>query len=132
MKNNLPVFGIIMALLIVFRCLTEKSAYLTKTVAIINLVALLIVVFSITIQIKERLVEKIEQSGIPQEISRREKRVVQKRIDCITYIPFCIVAVTYVIFWSSGMFNDIISIVALCLSLSDTYIIEMVVSNYKL
>lgn len=132
MKNNLPVFGIIMALLIVFRCLTEKSVYLTETIAIINLVALLIVVFSITFQIKKELVEKIEQFGIPQEISRREKTAVRKRIDCITYIPFGIIAVIYVVFWASGMFNDIISIIALCLSLSDTYIVKTVVSNYKL
>lgn len=132
MKNNLPVFGIVTALLIVFRCLTEKSPYLTETIAIINLVALLIVIFSITIQIKKELTGKIKQLGVPQEITLREIGDVRKRIDIFTYVPLGVFSVIYVALFASTLVNDIISIIALCLSLSDAYIVKTVVNSYKL
>lgn len=132
MKNNLPVFGIVTALLIVFRCLTEKSPYLIETIAIINLVALLIVIFSITIQIKKELTGKIKQLGVPQEITLREIGDVRKRIDIFTYVPLGVFSVIYVALFASTLVNDIISIIALCLSLSDAYIVKTVVNSYKL
>ena len=48
MKNNLPVFGIITVILVVFRILLNNNPQLVFVVASINLVALLIVVFAIT------------------------------------------------------------------------------------
>ncbi len=132
MKSNLPIFGIITALLIIFRCLIEQSEHLLKAIAIINLVALLIVVLSITVQIKKELIEKIYRLNVPQDISAREIKNMQRTIDLFVYIPLGIACIIYLIVFTSSLRNDIISIVALCLSLSDTYIINAIVSIYKL
>lgn len=132
MKNNFPIFGIIVALLIIFRWLIADSEYLVQAIAIINLLAFLIVILSITIQIKKALVEKIRKSNVPQDISFREIKTVQKTIDWFTYAPLVPACIVYFIAFASPFGNDIISIVALCLSLSDTYIINTIVSIYKL
>lgn len=121
-----------MALLIIFRCLTEKSTHLVEFIAIINLIALLIVIYSILVQIKEGLVKRIEAFQIPNAIALREKNSISKRLDFIVYIPFGLLSILYVIFFPSALLNDIITIVALCLSVSDEYIVEAVTNNYKL
>lgn len=121
-----------MALLIIFRCLTEKSTHLVEFIAIINLIALLIVIYSILVQIKEGLVKRIEAFQIPNAIALREKNSVSKRLDFIVYIPFGLFSILYVIFFPSALLNDIITIVALCLSVSDEYIVEAVTNNHKL
>lgn len=132
MKNKLSILGILMALLIIFRCLTEKSTHLVEFIAIINLIALLIVIYSILVQIKEGLVKRIEAFQIPNAIALREKNSISKRLDFIVYIPFGLLSILYVIFFPSALLNDIITIVALCLSVSDEYIVEAVTNNYKL
>lgn len=132
MKNKLPILGILMALLIIFRCLTEKSTHLVEFIAIINLIALLIVIYSILVQIKEGLVKRIEAFQIPNAIALREKNSVSKRLDFIVYIPFGLFSILYVIFFPSALLNYIITIVALCLSVSDEYIVEAVTNNHKL
>lgn len=58
MKNNLPVFGIITVILVVFRILLNNNPQLVFVVASINLVALLIVVFAITNRAKTTIAEK--------------------------------------------------------------------------
>ena len=74
MKNNLPVFGIITVILVVFRILLNNNPQLVFVVASINLVALLIVVFAITNRAKTTIAEKITQSGVPKDIEIREKK----------------------------------------------------------
>lgn len=126
MKNNLPVFGIITVILVVFRILLNNNPQLVFVVASINLVALLIVVFAITNRAKTTIAEKITQSGIPKDIEIREKKHFRRCIDCWTYIPLAIIYISYLFCFSSELGNDIISIVALGLSLSDSFIANAV------
>ena len=131
MKNNLPVFGIITAILLVFRILLNNNQQLVLVISSINLAALLIVVFSITVQIKTKISNKIIQSGVPQDIIKREKKQVCRAVDCYTYIPLAIVYIIYLFFFSCELGNDIISIFALGLSLSDTFISDVVANLYR-
>ena len=126
MKNNLPVFGIITVILVVFRILLNNNPQLVFVVASINLVALLIVVFAITNRAKTTIAEKITQSGVPKDIEIREKKHFRRCIYCWTYIPLTIIYISYLFCFSSELGNDIISIVALGLSLSDSFIANAV------
>lgn len=126
MKNNLPVFGIITVILVVFRILLNNNPQLVFVVASINLVALLIVVFAITNRTKTTIAEKITQYGVPKDIEIREKKLFRRCIDCWTYIPLAIIYISYLFCFSSELGNDIISIVALGLSLSDSFIANAV------
>lgn len=58
MKNNLPVFGIITVILVVFRILLNNNPQLVFVVASINLVALLIVVFVLPTEQKQQSLKK--------------------------------------------------------------------------
>lgn len=126
MKNNLPVFGIVTVILVVFRVLLNNNSQLVFVVASINLVALLVVVFAITNQAKEKITEKITLSGVPKDIRIREKKRLCRCVDCWTYIPLTIIYIGYLFCFSSELGNDIISIVALGLSLSDSFIADAV------
>ena len=101
MKNNLPVFGIITVILVVFRILLNSNPQLVFVVASINLVALLIVVFAITNRAKTTIAEKITQSGVPKDIEIREKKHFRRCIDCWTYIPLAIIYISYLFCFSS-------------------------------
>lgn len=125
MKNNIPLFGIIIAILIVFRVLLNNNPQLIFVVASINLIALLIVVFSITVQIKTKITYIIEQSGIPEDIATREKTQICRIVDGL-YIPLAIIYIVYLVSFCSELGNDIISILALGLSLTDSFIADAV------
>lgn len=58
MKNNLPVFGIITVILVVFRILLNSNPQLVFVVASINLVALLIVVLLLPTEQKQQSLKK--------------------------------------------------------------------------
>ncbi len=126
MKNNISVFGVIIAILIVIRVLLNKNPQIVFVVALINLIALLIVVFSITVQIKTIITDKIMQSKVPEDIVKREKRQNYKKVDFCIYIPLLIIYIVYLIYFCSELGNDIISILALGLSLMDSFIADAV------
>lgn len=128
MKNNIPVFGIITVILIVFRILLNNNSQLILVVASINLVALLVVVFSITVQTKDKITEKITQSGVPKDIRKREKKHLFRSVDCWTYIPLTIFYIDYLVYFCSELGNDIMAIIALGLSLSDSLIADAIAS----
>ena len=129
--NKFPIYGIITALLIVFRCILNNNPQLVIVVAVINLIALLIVVFDVTSKIKTGFSSRIQQTGVPDDIVTREAKRIKKRIDCIVYIPLLVVYIVYPIFWVSNLGNDVITIIALCISLSDSYIVDTIVDSYK-
>jgi len=126
MKNKLPVFGIVTVILIVFRILLNNNSQLIFVVALINLIALLVVIFSISGQAQAKITERIEQSGVPKDIKMREKRIFCQTVDCWAYIPLTIFYIIYLVCLCSELGNDIISIVALGLSLSDSFIADTV------
>ena len=131
MKNNFPVFGILTLLLLLFRIILNKNAQLVYVVSVINLIALLIVVFSISKSIKAGVSTTIHNSGVPQEIIDREIKETFHKLDLLIYLPLAIIVLLYLVFLSSQLGNDIIAIVALGLSVSDSYIADIVINSYK-
>ena len=131
MKNKLPVFAFVTAILFVVRILFNSNSQLTLVIASINLVALLVVVFSILNQIMERISEIIKDSNVPLEVMNREKKDTYKRVFFRTFIPLLVFSILYLVFWCCELANDLISIVALGLSLSDADIAEVLAAQYK-
>lgn len=126
MKNNFPVIGVITVILVAFRILLNNNTQLVFVVASINLVALLVVVFAIINQAKEKITERVTGSGVPKDIRTREKKRLCRCVDHWTYIPLIIIYIGYLFYFSSELGNDIISIVTLGLSLSDSFIADAV------
>ena len=126
-----PFFGIITVILVVVRILLDSNHQLPLVIASMNLVALLMVVYSISKQITTQLLQKAFSSRVPRDIIKREQKVIILRTNCFTYIPLLILYIIYLFFLCSELGNDIISIASLGLSLSDTLISKAIVNLYK-
>lgn len=126
MKNNIPIFGILMLILIILRFLFNDNPQLIAVVASINLAALLIVLFSLTTRIKERGIKKIERMGTVKHFVSRSCKQFRLLIDCGIYIPYGVASIIYLLCFKCELGNDVISIIALCLSLSDEYIVATI------
>lgn len=122
--RNKPTFAIVMVLLIVARCLLNYNMQLTLIVGLINLFSLLTVVVSITEQFKMEFINKMKSYSMLEDIKMREQKKILRTAGCAVYIPLIVLFIIYLIFFVSDLGNDIISILALGLSLSDIYIIK--------
>lgn len=128
MKNKLQNIAIITAVLIVLRCMFEQNPQRDSVVSVINIIALLVVVYLITEQIKDGIISAIKSYHVPTEIETREIREITIKLSLAIYLPFAVISLLYLGFFSSGLGNDIISIIALGLSLCDEHIVSIVVS----
>ena len=131
MKNNFLLFSVFSVFLLIIRVLLNNSPDLVFIVSLINLIALLLVIVSIRSQIQRKLFDIVDRSGVPHEIVEREKRNIQKSVNCLIFIPFFIVAFLYLCFLSSELGNDIVAIIALGLSLCDNDLVDIVIKLYK-
>lgn len=131
MKNKFQTIAIITLILIVLRCMVETNPQCVLIVSVINIVALLVVVYLISEQIKTGIVESIRALHVPEQIEKREIRELKNRMGVIIYVPFALASFGYLRFLSSGLGNDIISIIALGLSLCDNHIVSIAVSLYR-
>lgn len=131
MKNKLQTIGIITVILIALRCLVESNPQCVLIVSAINIAALLVVVYLICEQIRTGVSDNIKEHNIPKQIEKREIRSFTIKLSLLVYIPFALATVAYLVFWSSGLGNDIIAIVALGLSLCDNHIASLVTSLYR-
>lgn len=123
MKENIQSPRLILVL--VFACLIFVRAKFTKSedietiLAVINIVSLYIVILDIAERIKKRILTNIEKTCDSKTIIRREK----KKFTRIFYIAIILVnaPIIYIYFrcWTCNLGFDIISIVALALSLLD-------------
>lgn len=89
------------------------------------------VVLIVVRKIVSKVQTAIEDSGVPIEIRNREKNAAIRKLEWIVYAPLLLFVMIYLVFWKSGLGNDIISIVSLGLSLTDVTVVD-VVSNYIL
>lgn len=128
MKNNFQGIAIFTCILIALRCIVEANPLRDRIVSFINIFALLVVVILITERIKKGLISDIKSYHVPLQIERREIRDLSIRLSLRIYIPYAIISILYFLFLSSGLGNDIISIVALGLSLCDDHIVSISVS----
>ena len=131
MKNKFQTIAIITLILIVLRCMVEANPQCTLIVSGINVAALLFVVYLITEQIQAGTIDKIKEFHIPEQIEKREITGIKRKIGLCVYLPFAVLSVGYLVFLSSGLGNDIISIIALGLSLCDNHLVSSVVSLYR-
>lgn len=129
--RNKPTFAIVMVLLIVARCLLNYNMQLTLIVGLINLFSLLTVVVSITEQFKMEFINKMKSYSMLEDIKMREQKKILRTAGCAVYIPLIVLFIIYLIFFVSDLGNDIISILALGLSLSDIYIIKSIINLIK-
>ena len=132
MNRNMPVLSLVMALIIGLRCVFDKNERLIYIVAVINVVAIVYVLFTILDNIANRLVDKVIVSNVPQQILKREKRSIRIKVWAWGCSINLILIIAYFWFWCSNLGNDIISIIALGISIMDDDIVKLVIENYRL
>lgn len=129
MKNKDLIFIFIMLLMIACRIWMNNTANEVSAVAGINLISLLIVVVSMTGHMRDRIREKIEQTRVPAQIMGREITKAYKYVGCL-YCPVGIFALLYFMQGTCELANDIISILALFLSLTEEGIAAVAADFY--
>lgn len=130
-RNNIPIFSILTFLLVLVRILLVDNPSIVLWVAIINLMALLIVIVAMIERTKKTLSTVIDDSGVPLEIAKRETDSIKSKLGLSIYIVFVFLSSVYVIWFRSALGNDIISFLAVGLSLADTQIVAVIVDHYK-
>ena len=130
--KRFPVIIAIMGLLILVRVLINDNDNTVTIIAGINSVALLVVIVSITEQIKTKINRKLDKSGNPKPIIQREIKVKGRWISFISYSIIVVFSALYIWLLKSTLANDIVSIVSLGIAVCDTYIVEIVSNNIKL
>lgn len=130
--KRFPVIIAIMGLLILVRVLINDNDNTVTIIAGINSVALLVVIVSITEQIKTKIKRKLDKSGNPKPIIQREIKVKGRWISFISYSIIVVFSALYIWLLKSTLANDIVSIVSLGIAVCDTYIVEIVSNNIKL
>lgn len=117
------VFGF----LIVCRCYVENISNSLVFVAMINVIALLVVFFQIADGLKKKTEKRIDTVCLSKGIAAREKKTFHKRF----YVGLIIVNLALILFYffvigCSNVGNDILSILALALSLLDDEIVDTI------
>lgn len=128
--NKLESILIVTVLLVALRCVVEKTEQSCQYVSVINIIALLVVVYLTTEQIVLAIKDKISSLNVPKEVRVREVRNVQRNQYFLVYVPFTVLSLIYLILFSSSLGNDIISIIALGLSLCNNHIVRIAVESY--
>ncbi len=132
MKNRAIPISIVFGLLIFFRVISEHSDNLTVIVSLINIFALLTIFVSIVEHIRINITKKIKNFTVPQKIINREVKHFTTKVNMCSYIPFCLLVVIYLWFFSSALGNDILSIISLGLSLTSSNIAESIIKKVKI
>lgn len=107
------------AFLVAVRIIFADHDNLDTIVAMINLVALYIVVFDIVERIKDTIIMKIADTCGSQSIANREIRKFSKLFYIAVIIINLLFIVLYFIFLCSSTANDVLAIIALGLSVLD-------------
>ena len=107
------------AFLVAVRIIFADHDNLYTIVAMINLVALYIVVFDIAERIKDTIIMKIADTCGSQSIANREIRKFSKLFYIAVIIINLLFIVLYFIFLCSSTANDVLAIIALGLSVLD-------------
>lgn len=132
MKKNIPILSFTIILAIVIRCIFSASPNLTYLVAAINIIAILFVVFTIVYDIIYNVQERIKESGVPKQIQTREMKKLSSKIYLFSIVITVTLTVLYFFLWCSSLGNDVISILALGLSILDDEIVDNISRNIKI
>lgn len=126
MKKPTPITGIVMILLIILRVIVNANPQLVYICAFINLIALVIAMATLAEKLKTSISTNMQKYIIPEEILAKKTKCAKITINWSIYFPATILCVLFLFFAASELGNDIISIVALGLSLADDWIIAVI------
>ncbi len=113
------------------RTIFDTNPKLIYIVAGINIVAIVFVIYTIIEKTVCNVIKRIQESGIPEQIMSREIAGAQYRIWFWSIVVSVVLIVLYLLYWCSNLGNDIISILALGISVLDDEIVQIIADNYK-
>ncbi len=132
MNKKLSVLSFVIAIVIFLRCLFNNNENLIYIIAGINTVAFLFIECTIIEKTVSNIVDKIESSNVPEQIREREISSTRFKIWIWGMSISGIIIVLYFLCGCSNLGNDIISILALGVSILDDEIekkITDIISN---
>ncbi len=132
MNKNISILSIVIAMVISLRWILNGYKNLLYIVAGINIVAIAFVLYTIIDKTVNNLMNRIKESNVPKQIMAREVKAVRFKIWGWSIIVSVIMSIIYLSQWCSNLGNDIISILALGLSILDDEIVKKVTENYKM
>lgn len=119
-------------LIIFVRIIFWNQPYIAKIVGIANLVAALFVLYGIIDNTIKGITCKIEDSGVPVQIAKREIMRTKFKIIGFSMGTFIIVATLYILFFCTDLSNDIISFATLGISFIDEDLAKSIIDNYRI
>jgi len=132
MSRNLSVLSVVIAIIIFIRCVFDSIDELVYIVAGINIVAIVFVIYTIIEKIVENITRKIKESSVPKQIVKREITSTRLKVWGISCLINISLVLLYFLYWCSSLGNDIISILALGISVLDDEIVKKVTEAYKI
>ena len=132
MNKNISVLSVVIAIIIGLRCMLDGNNKLVFIVAGINIVAMAFVLYTIIEKIVGNITDKIKKSNVPEQIISREIKSTRFKIWGVSIGVSVVAIVLYLLCCCSGLGNDIISILALGISILDDEIVMKVSENYKI
>lgn len=132
MNKNISVLSVVIAIIIGLRCMLDGNNKLVFIVAGINIVAMAFVLYTIIEKIVGNITDKIKKSNVPEQIIIREIKCTRFKIWGVSIGVSVVAIVLYLLCCCSGLGNDIISILALGISILDDVIVMKVSENYKI
>ncbi len=125
MNRKAIAIALIVPLLIFVRHVSEPSPFLIYIVGAINIVAVIYVLFTISQRIYKKGFEKIKSRDIPTQFKDRKRRGSLVALWSIFVVVGIILPCIYLFRLCSSEGNDIVSIIALGLSIIDDEIVDL-------
>ena len=119
-NKKISILVITIAIIILLRCIFDSNENIIYIVVGINIVAIVFVLYTIIEKILDDIIDRIKKSEVPLQIIKREIKNTQLKIWGWT------------IAFSAGLGNDIISILALGISVLDDEIIKKITEIYRI
>ena len=132
MTKKIWILVIVIGIIIMIRIIFDSNQNFIYIMTGINIVAIVFVIYTIIEKIVYNVMKRIQESGIPERIMSREITGAQHRIWFWGVFISVGLIVLYLTYWCSNLGNDIISILALGISVLDDEIVQIIADNYKM
>lgn len=124
LSKNIWVISIVIGIIIFIRCIFDNDENIIYIIGGINIVAIVYVVCTIIEKILNGIISKIDESGDPRQIRKRETRKIKIMIWSVCTVLGALIIGIYFSVMCSSLGNDIISILALGISVLDDDIVK--------